>query len=513
MVLPGLLVTGASGFVGRALIPALLDDWRVAALARRAEGRSGISPHPNLTWLQADVADGRQLAPVLRRLKDDGGVAAVIHLAAHPPAAGGVEEAWRTNVIGLRNVLELAVQAHAREFIYLGAIEACRPTGRMATVTEVSLPQRRQLLAATTREAEAMLFEFADRLKPLIVRAAGLFSDWCENATLFARLEAWRSPGWTRNVLCGDGSGAAPYLHINDLVLFLVDVVAHSDELERCEVLLASPDTPVSERELFDAFTIALRGARAKPLFVPRGWCRAAAAASRVVGRISGRGAWNVLSAGQGAESVLAVDASRTRRRLDWAPRPRLELLRRLTFLVENLRVDPFAWAERNQGRLETGKMPVHLRIHWLLEFHQEAIFRRFHELLTGPRGRERFPRYQGLSVDQHEWHHRLALRSLLNAVRTQDRGVFMGYCRDLAEQRMKEGFTPEELCGALEVLNLACWHVLRSDPETQGMRQALFDTVTSTLRSGCDQAQEVFDRARARERRHRKGIANYTAG
>jgi hypothetical protein len=77
-----------------------------------------------------------------------------------------------------------------------------------------------------------------------------------------------------------------------------------------------------------------------------------------------------------------------------------------------------------------------------------------------------------------------------------------MGYCRDLAEQRMKEGFSADELCGALEVLNLACWQVLRRDPETRGQRQALFDTVTSTLRAGCDQAQEVYELARARARR-----------
>jgi hypothetical protein len=81
---------------------------------------------------------------------------------------------------------------------------------------------------------------------------------------------------------------------------------------------------------------------------------------------------------------------------------------------------------------------------------------------------------------------------------------VFMGDCHDLAEQRLKEGFSANELCGALEALNLCCWRVLRRDPETRGMRQAIFDYVTSTLRSGCDQAQEVFELAEARKHRAR---------
>jgi len=134
---------------------------------------------------------------------------------------------------------------------------------------------------------------------------------------------------------------------------------------------------------------------------------------------------------------------------------------------------------------------------------------REFTELLTGPRGRERYGRYQTLSREQHEWHHRLAYRNLLNAVRTHDKGVFMGYCRDLAEQRLREGFTANELCGALEALNLVCWRVLRRDPESRGMRQAIFDYVTSTLRSGCDRAQEVFELAQAKAHRSHKALTH----
>ena len=40
----------------------------------------------------------------------------------------------------------------------------------------------------------------------------------------------------------------------------------------------------------------------------------------------------------------MTIDASRTRASLGWAPRPRLELLRRLPFLIENLKTDPLEW-------------------------------------------------------------------------------------------------------------------------------------------------------------------------
>jgi hypothetical protein len=173
-----------------------------------------------------------------------------------------------------------------------------------------------------------------------------------------------------------------------------------------------------------------------------------------------------------------------------------------MPFLVENLKTDPVTWAEVNRAAMKGVRVPANLKIHWLLEQHQETVMRDFVELLTGPTGRERFARYQELTREQLEWPVRMIYRSLLNAVRTRDKGVFMGYCRDLAEQRLKEGYSASELCGALEALNLVCWRVLRRDPESKGMREAIFDYVTSTLRSGCDQAQEVFEIARARQNR-----------
>ena len=57
MSLPCLVVTGASGFVGRHLLDALKEDYRIVGLARRSQARSGAPVHPNITWHQADIGD------------------------------------------------------------------------------------------------------------------------------------------------------------------------------------------------------------------------------------------------------------------------------------------------------------------------------------------------------------------------------------------------------------------------------------------------------------------------
>lgn len=518
MSLPGLIITGASGFVGRHLVQAVRDDYRVFAVARRSQGRSGIASHANVCWLEADVGERPQIESAFRQVRERGGAETVLHLAAHRDVTGTENpDYWRTNVIGLRHVLEASVTNGVRHFVFASSLLACRPPRPGRAITEESPPHGQHIDAVTKREGEALMFEFSDRLHPVIVRCAPLFSDWCEYPPLFMLLETWLSEAWNRRMLGGEGRSAVPYLHINDLVLFLLALLARIDDLKPCEVLLASAGDAISQRELYEAATLAFSGVRQRPLLVPRALYGPILAAGDLFGRLTGDRPTERSWMADDIDTVMTTEASRTRARLDWAPRPRLEILRRMPFLIENLRTDPLTWAELNRAAMARVRVPANLKVHWLLEQHQETVMRRFTEILTGADGRARFASYQVLTPDQHDWHHRLIYRNLLSAVRTRDKGVFMGYCRDLAEQRLKEGFTAKELCGALEALNLVCWRVLRRDPESNGLRQAITDYVTSTLRSGCDQAQEVFELAAAREhraaRRQTDGAAAGRAG
>jgi nucleoside-diphosphate-sugar epimerase len=500
-----LIITGASGFVGRHLVQEVREDYRVFGVARRSQARSGVPPHANVSWLQADVGERPQAESAFQQIQALGGADTLIHLATHYDFTGvEAPEYWQTNVIGLRHVLEAAAAHGVRHFVFASSLLACRPPRPGRAITEESPPHGPHIDAVTKREGEALMFEFSDRLHPVIIRLAPLFSDWCEYPPLFMLLETWLSDAWNRRMLCGQGRSAVPYLHINDLVLFLLNVLARIEDLKPCEVLIASADNAVSHRELYEAATLAFSGVRQKPLLVPRAVCGRALTARMLYGRVTGHRAVERAWMADDIDAVMTTDGQRTRARLGWAPRARLEILRRMPFLIENFRTDPLTWAELNRTAMTRVRVPANLKIHWLLEQHQETVMRKFTEMLTSSDERERFASYQTLTPGQHDWNHRLIYRNLLSAVRTRDKGVFMGYCRDLAEQRLKEGYTANELCGALEALNLVCWRALRRDPEARGLRQAIADYVTATLRSGCDQAQEVFELAEARQ--HRPG-------
>jgi hypothetical protein len=207
-------------------------------------------------------------------------------------------------------------------------------------------------------------------------------------------------------------------------------------------------------------------------------------------------------------DTRMTIDASRTRARLGWAPRPRLEVLRRLPFLIENLKTDPLEWNQRNRAAMKEVQFPSNLRLHRLLEKHEDGVIAAYHGHLVGPHGPVRFASYQQLSDEDHDWNHRVVFGHLKNAVRTRDKAVLISYCRQLAERRFEQGFEADELCGALGVLNLVVHRVVRRDPEAKTMRQELLDYVTVPLRLGCDEIQETFDGLRAARDRRERALA-----
>ena len=193
----------------------------------------------------------------------------------------------------------------------------------------------------------------------------------------------------------------------------------------------------------------------------------------------------------------LVADTSRTRRRLGWAPRPRLEVLRRLPLLVENLRLDPLEWHARNRAALESVPVRPNLVVYRELERRVPDLRREFAaRLAVGGRGPgARFPGYGALESGELEWHVRLIVRELMNAVRTRDRTLFLDYCKSLAVRRLRLGFPADEVCRALAELSEVCASHVGPVCRAKGLGREFEGLVTLTLDLGADHVLEVYER------------------
>ncbi|HWX78940.1 MAG TPA: hopanoid-associated sugar epimerase [Steroidobacteraceae bacterium] len=111
------LVTGATGFVGAAVVRALLAaHWQVRALVRRGSDRS------NLGQLEVEVADG-DLTDFDSLIRAAQGCAGLFHVAAdYRLGARDPSQLYRNNVEGTRNMLTAARRAGVQRIVYTSSV-------------------------------------------------------------------------------------------------------------------------------------------------------------------------------------------------------------------------------------------------------------------------------------------------------------------------------------------------------------------------------------------------------
>jgi nucleoside-diphosphate-sugar epimerase len=149
-----ILVTGASGRVGRALMVRLARSHQVLGLDQ--------APSSTAHWV-GDVGDAELLQRALR------GVDAVVHTAAlHAPQVGRVPDAafQRVNVDATRRLADAACAAGVGQFVYTSTTalygDAATPPDAAGWVDETLPPQPRTVYHRSKWAAEQLLARYAD---------------------------------------------------------------------------------------------------------------------------------------------------------------------------------------------------------------------------------------------------------------------------------------------------------------------------------------------------------------
>ncbi len=164
--MPKTLVTGATGFVGRAVAEALLAQGReVRVLARRPQHRAlqGLA----VEVVQGDLTDPASLARALQNCSRLFHVAADYRLWVPDPAG-----MYATNVAGTRSLLQAALEAGLKSVVYTSTVGTLGNPGDGTPGTEdtpVSLADMVGHYKKSKFLAEQVALEYAGQGLPLVI--------------------------------------------------------------------------------------------------------------------------------------------------------------------------------------------------------------------------------------------------------------------------------------------------------------------------------------------------------
>jgi nucleoside-diphosphate-sugar epimerase len=494
--IPSIIVTGASGFIGRHFLEAAREHYRIYAVARRSQKEAGVPVHPQVTWIQVDIADWAALKGVMQGIKRSGGADYILHLAGyydftyrdHP-------EYERSNVQGTRHMLELAKWLCVRRFLFAGSLAACSfpPVG--GTVNELSPPDARFHYARSKRAGEEMVREYATWFPACVVRFAAVFSEYCEYAPLYSFLDTWLSDRWNARILAGGGESAVTYVQVEELCRLLLTVFRESHRLPPFAVYCGSPDGCTTQRRLYEIGTRYHFGRVRPAIHLPAPLILAGLPLHNLLRRMSGRTPFERLWMVRYIDRRLNVDASFTHGVLDWQPRPRHHIERRLPFLIEKMKGQPEEWRRRNEAAMRRVAVRPQLLIAQMLVRRRDVVVERVLERVTSNALGSRCPRLRGLPPAQLRQQVDLLVNMLIASIRTGDRGLLLGYAGDLAAERFGPGPGHTELVTLLQIIDGVLRFEIEMEPGLTEFEQETYDHVSFTVQLTCDELEEMAER------------------
>lgn len=493
--LPSIIITGASGFLGRHLLEDLKNEYRIFAIARRSQYECNAPVHANIAWIRADISDYQSITKAFREVATAGGADYLIHLAAYYDFTGGNHPEYkRTNVEGTRHVLELAKELKLKLFVFASSVAACSFPKKGATIDETSLPDGRPWYAWSKRQGEMIVRDFADTIPACIVRFGAVYSDWCEYPPLYMFLKTWLGDSWQANILAGKGESAIPYIHIRDIVTFFRRLLIRHDSVKSGGVLVACTGGCTSHRKLFSLATRHYYGKPRTPLLVPRFLCGIGLWLKNIWGYLTGNWPFERPWMRHYIDLQLNVDNNRTCSVLDWSPEPRHLIERRFPFLLERLKSEPSAWQVRNLAALRRDTARPSLRIYTALLNSEDEIVRSLVERITVSGAGAPYPHLQQLDKAELTWFIKLLYHLLLTSIDTGKRMLVLTYFEVSGMSRFEAGFTAKEIVYLLTRLDDTIVEHLAKVEELKPFDKEIYDSVSMPIEFGKDEIEQQYE-------------------
>ncbi|HEC42940.1 MAG TPA: NAD(P)-dependent oxidoreductase [Bacteroides sp.] len=494
--LPGIIITGASGFIGRHFVEHNVNRYRMFCIARRSQRESGIPKHENIRWTQADIGDFSNLQDVVESINQYGGADFILHLAGYYDFTMVDHPQYEhTNVDGTRNVLKLAQYLNIKRFIFSSSLAASKFNSNPEQIlNEQSPPDATYPYARSKRKAEEMIRNYSTMFPCTILRFAAVYSDWCEYPPLFVFLSTWLSEKWNSRIIGGKGETSITYIHITDLVKMIVSILDRSDNLPQLATYVSSPSGTVTHNELYEAATKYFYGRPKRAIRMPKIIATPGVIARTALGNLLGEKPFERPWMMKYIDKKLVVDARKTNENLDWKTTPRNDIIRRLLFMIENMKNHYVDWTVKNETAMNRITTRFNIRAYEVMMRHRDFIITKMVDHVYNGSNQVRYEHYRDLEKLVLKWYLTMLYQLIATSIKVGDRILIRKYIQAIALRRYKSGFSASEVVSFLSDFEKIILSELLIDPEAQETREQLFTAVNIAIQLSIDEIEESFE-------------------
>lgn len=349
-----IIVTGSSGFIGRAVCEAFLKDgYAVAGVDRPNAGE----PPAGVTNVPCDLTSEQSVKDAVGRVRRDVGesIASVIHLAAYYDFSGEPSPLYeRVTVRGTERLLRWLKTVQLEQFVFSSTMLVHAPCAPGQRINEEWPIDPKWDYPESKVKTEQLIMDGRGTVPVVLLRIAGVYTDRCQSIPLAHQIQRICERRLTSKVFPGDVSTGQAFVHLNDVVEALRLTVARRTTLPPEAVLLIGEPETVSYDELQRAFASVIHGERDwETTEIPKAVAKAGAWVQDKIPGIEDPfiKPWMI----DLADDHYALDIARARTLLGWTPKRSLR--ETLPKMVAALKADPVAWYRQN--KLEGVPPPV----------------------------------------------------------------------------------------------------------------------------------------------------------
>lgn len=188
-----ILITGATGFLGRNLVPRLVTaDYQVRALVRPTSDTAFLAEAGVELAYADDIGDETAVFAAVQ------GCDQIIHAAGLFRFWGDFESFWQTNVGGTAVILKAALAANITRFVHISSVAVVGQPPATGIITETTPCNPQEPYQTTKLEAEKLVLAAQQQhgLPAVILRPGAFYGPWGRYAfnRLFIEepLRGWR---------------------------------------------------------------------------------------------------------------------------------------------------------------------------------------------------------------------------------------------------------------------------------------------------------------------------------